>query len=294
MSKYTREDKITVQKDTFDIFKNGIYINSKDEKIILDKEIIKQSIENTCKIKSKNIIIGENTKKNTKIFLVSADCLEVGIVLSEKYSVGHLNMASYSRPGGGYITGASAQEESVMRRSNCHLCIDPINFSQTTSSYTNKYDNCKDTNLYPIKYDEIIYVPNMMVIKHCEMLKYKLLDKPILINALVCPAIKKFHYQKFDEEDIKMTEYKIDLILRTAIKYKHTAVVLGAFGCGAYHNPPEIIANICNRVVKKYDGYFDIIVYAIINDQNGKYNVESFSKILNQKPIKLQELRTLI
>jgi len=45
--------------------------------------------------------------------------------------------------------------------------------------------------------------------------------------------------------------------------------VLGAFGCGAFANPPKHVAEIFRKVIKEFDGYFAEIVFAILDDANG-------------------------
>ena len=45
---------------------------------------------------------------------------------------------------------------------------------------------------------------------------------------------------------------------------------MGAFGCGAYGNPPEIMARLFHEVLKeeRYKNAFHNIVFAILDDHN--------------------------
>ena len=63
---------------------------------------------------------------------------------------------------------------------------------------------------------------------------------------------------------------KIKTMFDLAIANNNDAIVLGAFGCGAYHNPPSEIAKLFKEVIDN-DGYknkFSKIVFAIIDDKN--------------------------
>jgi uncharacterized protein (TIGR02452 family) len=60
--------------------------------------------------------------------------------------------------------------------------------------------------------------------------------------------------------------------LRIAGKYAHDSIVLGAFGCGAYANPPHHIASLFKEVFaeREFKGYFKTLVFSIIDDHNSR------------------------
>ena len=55
-------------------------------------------------------------------------------------------------------------------------------------------------------------------------------------------------------------------------------LVLGAFGCGAFCNPPMIVARAFRNVQEKYDGYFDTIEYAVFCKKNETENYDAFCR----------------
>ncbi len=66
-------------------------------------------------------------------------------------------------------------------------------------------------------------------------------------------------------------------------------MVLTAFGCGAFLNPPETVAKIYKRVIEnKFQGVFKKITFAVINDHNTgkahnpKGNFKPFKEILGR------------
>jgi hypothetical protein len=80
---------------------------------------------------------------------------------------------------------------------------------------------------------------------------------------------------------------KITAQLQTLKDAKIRHVVLSAFGCGAFHNPPHIVAECYRRVIESYKSDFDVIAFAII----GEENFSTFRNILMpQNPSELNKL----
>lgn len=76
-------------------------------------------------------------------------------------------------------------------------------------------------------------------------------------------------------------EYKTDIRRRiaaqldTLILAGKSHVVLGAWGCGAFHNDPKIVAQIYSEEIEKRSCFFQHILFPIINigSRNNNYNV---------------------
>ena len=86
---------------------------------------------------------------------------------------------------------------------------------------------------------------------------------------------------------IEPSKERMRTILRIAGKYGHHALVLSAFGCGAFCNPPEHIAALFKEVFAEveFNNRFALVVFAIINDYNSHRahnpngNFEPFRKV---------------
>ena len=62
-----------------------------------------------------------------------------------------------------------------------------------------------------------------------------------------------------------------------AAKYNDVDIlVLGAFGCGAYKNPPKIVAKAFHDVIKYRGGDFDIIAFPVFCREFEEENFEVF------------------
>lgn len=84
-----------------------------------------------------------------------------------------------------------------------------------------------------------------------------------------------------DENSKNLMSQKINAIFQIAIQHGHDSLVLGALGCGAYKNPPHIIAEIFKEALKVWHPYFKRIGFAVLaNNQQGQQNLEIFTKIL--------------
>ena len=81
---------------------------------------------------------------------------------------------------------------------------------------------------------------------------------------------------------------KIRTILRMSANTGHDSVVLGAFGCGAFGNKPDVTAKIFKDVMlePEFQGHFREIAFGVINDRNGSQNYSIFKKYLENLEIK--------
>lgn len=71
---------------------------------------------------------------------------------------------------------------------------------------------------------------------------------------------------------------RIEKLFRVAAANKAEVLILGAFGCGAFCNPPEIVAKAFREVQKKYESYFEVIEYAVFCGGYETKNYKAFCK----------------
>lgn len=170
-----------------------------------------------------------------------------------------LNLASEVRSGGGVARGTRAQEEDLYRKSN--------------------YFEANSQQLYPLQLSEVIYSPLVYIIKDRT---YKLLPMSHPVSCLAVAALKNPKLKKIEndcqiykyDEDYQIMERKIDMIFKVAILHGHTNIVLGALGCGVYHNPPLLVAQMFKNSVMKYGRYFKKIGFAILSGaQNTNFDI---------------------
>jgi uncharacterized protein (TIGR02452 family) len=165
--------------------------------------------------------------------------------------------------------GSPCQEESCFRRSNYHKYLTTIEF-------------------YPLTGTECVYSP---CIEYYLDSKYQSLDNPVELSMIAIPAVRfpqiipmrselMFDYRNND--DYKMMCDKVDMIFKVAYKHGHDSVVVSAFGCGAYGNPPHRVAEIFGKIISKWERHFKMIVIAITGETN---NYDMFRKYCKLNPI---------
>lgn len=159
-----------------------------------------------------------------------------------------LNLADNSFPGGCVYTGSGAQEESIFRRTDV---------SQTL-----------EMSFYPIRDAEAVYSPAVRVLKASEADDWRVIAGPSpVVATIACPGI--YHPAldpsgSMSDEDLMRLHDKIELVLQIAHDKRHSSLVLGALGCGAWRCPPEQVASVFTRVLQRHPGAFERVVFAII------------------------------
>lgn len=127
--------------------------------------------------------------------------------------------------------------------------------------------------LYPIAHNEAVYSPGITVFRSSEAADYRFIHQAFKLDFIACPGLKcpELVYDstaeegRLSEEDTKVLEDKIRLILQVGADEGHDSLVLGALGCGAWRNPPADVAAVIERVLSGHEGVFKVIVFAILS-----------------------------
>ena len=200
--------------------------------------------------------------------LHNADTLDVaqGLVNQSKKPL-VMNMASEFCPGGGWRKGSVAQEESLFYRST---------YAQSLDS---RYGKCAIR--YPLDWDQLVYSPNVLVFQDHD---YGILDYAdawkvdfVAVAGLRRPEVTS--QGKLTASDARKLKEKIRAVFWLAKQTHHDCVVLGALGCGAFHNPPEHVAEIFREVLGEPCASNLEVHFAIYSRNNDK-NFRVFQRIL--------------
>lgn len=73
---------------------------------------------------------------------------------------------------------------------------------------------------------------------------------------------------------------RIRRIFEVAASNENDVLILGAFGCGAFRNPPEIVAKVFNAVMQDFLCHFETIEYAVFHTERELANYEAFKGIM--------------
>ncbi len=258
---------VSAYKLTTRVCRKGFYLSpeGKTVELLSPEELIAATTYYTDPGKVDDFpVVGE-----TQIEVVNEDCIKVAerlVVAGENPLL--LNMASNRRPGGGVMTGSNAQEETIFRRSTAHLSL-----YQFHEELAQRFGIARSVHYYPMKRNTGgIYSGKVMFFREGQDEGYKFREEPFVCSMVTVAAeINK------DREALRLPFWmvqvqkdKIRTILRIGLLNGHTTIILGAFGCGAYSNPPEHIAELFHQVFEEdeFKNKYKKIVFAIFDDAN--------------------------
>ena len=235
--------------------------------------------------------------KGLEVIVEEMDWGEMALHCTKNYGsiFACLNMANQEYPGGGYAHGPSAQEENMFRRTNCHFSIDRSmlipNEQETSYGYTPKMQALISAN-EKITYldvknpricikDKETYNEDDVDLKNFGYNELGNGDK-FLFYELRCAAVDmRKAVIPFDRAEMRK---RIEAQFTTLISENVRHVVFGAFGCGAFANPPQQVATLYKECIMLYKDKFDVIAFPIYYAGNGESNYPVFRKILLNNP----------
>lgn len=167
-----------------------------------------------------------------------------------------LVFASAKNPGGGFLSGARAQEESIARASALYAC------QLTQPAFYEHHRRSRD-----LRYsDHIIYSPGVPMFRDD---RGALLDTPYQTAMLTAAAPNLGAIRRNQPHHAatvpQVLRTRAVRILEVAAYYRHRELVLGAWGCGVFRNDPELVADAFSLALQKVP-YFDRVIFAILDN----------------------------
>ena len=185
-----------------------------------------------------------------------------------------LNLASERHPGGGWQTGAMAQEEALCYRSSLYRSL--------------------RRRFYPIPSLSVLHTPSVLIIRSATAAGHKLYTLPasdLPVTSVISVAALRHPHLTPDEKAFASagqraeTKRKIRVSLRVAATNGHTKLVLGALGCGVFANPPADVAKCFLEVFQEQEfqgGWWEDVVFAVMDNasvgQGGKSGTGNFGQ----------------
>jgi uncharacterized protein (TIGR02452 family) len=159
-----------------------------------------------------------------------------------------LNLANGLHPGGGFLSGARAQEEALCRSSALYLTLedDPMYAAHAQRTLPDSTEWC-------------ILSPGVPVFRDDAGLPF---DAPWQLSILTCAAPVAHRVGQPTSGDL--LQQRIHRILAVARAYDYETLVLGAWGCGAFRNDPLRTARDFRHALEgEFCGVFSKVVFAI-------------------------------
>lgn len=173
----------------------------------------------------------------------------------EERALGVLNFASARNPGGGFTTGAEAQEESIARSSALYPCLTrhfDAFFVPSRRARSGAYTH------------DVIYSPRVPVIRDAAGI---LLNEPYEVDfaTAAAPNVGSLNSQgnghALAEEALRE---RIPRVLELFARHGVVDLVLGAWGCGVFGNRPSTVAALFKESLQtSFRGHFRNVVFAV-------------------------------
>lgn len=187
-----------------------------------------------------------DTRMTGSISLRTVDTLEAAHDLytvtqhkkGKKSRVAVLNMASPLRPGGGVLTGATSQEESLCLRTTLHPAL--------------------HEEFYRLPDVGAVYTPDVLVFRGWDEHATDLSKHERFYIDVITAAMLRFpdvdevdgSFKRYaNSQDRDLAERKMRAVMGIARSKGISQLVLGAWGCGAYGNPVNEIASLWQKVL---------------------------------------------
>ena len=271
-----REKNAQIFKDTEyhystnEILKSVIEMSGNNQQLILEDDVVE--IEKAGNRVGKVVVSGKRTLEASELYAKQG----------QKVCV--LNFASATNPGGGVVYGSSAQEESICRCSTLYPCLDTDEMWEKFYLPHREADN-------PLYNDDIIFTPGVKVFKSDSNFP-ELLQKSEWwnVDVITCaaPNLRDIPSNRMNPNagrnraDItyeglrELLRKRIGRVFEVALMSEADVLILGAFGCGAFRNPPKLVAEVFAEYTELYQCCFDVIEYAVFHVEHERANYTAF------------------
>jgi uncharacterized protein (TIGR02452 family) len=276
MKKSTR---VTKAKETLEIIDNGYYeIN--DTRINTKESILDSVKESRLYTPGQfDEVLGNVNEKvktlsnATEIEVLNITVLKAASDMHERgLEIGCLNFASAKNPGGGFLGGAIAQEESLALSSALYA-------TQMANFGMYEHNRAQKTLLYS---DYMIYSPRVPFFRNDDG---ELLEQPYTMNVITSPAVNVGAIKvnrPYELESVRKTMLvRLDKVLALFVQHNVQHLLLGAWGCGVFQNRAEDVAGYFKHylgVGGKYEKAFKTIVFAVLDRNEDGKNITAFKE----------------
>jgi uncharacterized protein (TIGR02452 family) len=191
--------------------------------------------------------------------------LEAARRLAADGPVAALVFASARNPGGGFRTGAQAQEESIARASALYPCLTAV------PEYYAHHRGDAD-----LRYsDRVIYSPRVPVFRDD---RGELLDAAYEVSFLTAAAPNNGALLRSQPEHAgsvpAVLARRARRVLDVAAAHGERRLVLGAWGCGVFRNEPAVVAEAFAGAL----GGFERVVFAVLDNVRGAPVYQAFAE----------------
>ena len=179
-----------------------------------------------------------------------------------------LNFANGTHVGGGFLTGARAQEETLCYASTLYSTLvgDPM------YAYNLQMNEMESTD-YMILSKAVVFRDD----------KYNLIRSPWVMDVITATApIAQSRWGGVSQErGAEVMQGRISRLLDVAESYAYTDLILGAWGCGAFGNDPERIAKLFEEDLLNREHVFETVCFTIADWSSERRFIRPFADVFS-------------
>lgn len=191
-------------------------------------------------------------------------------------NVGVLNFASAKNPGGGFLNGAMAQEESLAASGGLY---------ETLTAHPEYYERNRACGNMTYT-DNAIYSPDVVFFRDE---RFNLTGQPVTASVLTLPAVN-LGQVRLKGEDLsqakKAMKERMRLALRIFAAQGDTTLVLGAYGCGVFRNDPADVAVWWQMLLSEpeFNFRFHRVLMAVYDNSKNQACWNAFDQMFGNGP----------
>lgn len=278
-------DRKAMAQETLEIMRQGYYElpvkreyeQKPDIKRITIKEAMEQSVGRSMlispaegeKILDKYSVCAGCSQPETRVDNISTVEAVRMLAAEGKTDIGVLNFASAKNPGGGFLNGAQAQEESLTVSSTLY---------PTLTAHEEYYkENRAHSSMMYLDYG--IYSPEVVFFRDGA---FRLTETPVKASVLTLPAVNMGQVLlkgENAEEAKRVMRRRMKLVLGIFAEQKARHLVLGAYGCGVFRNDPGEVAAWWRELLEEGMGqYFDSVFHAVLDHSKEQHCIKAFQE----------------
>ena len=277
-----RAARADVYKNNCEIFQAGEYMTTSGKAVKLNPAAMLAGTvvyDAACQP-----LISEGEPVKTLTGVANLGSIELGRELQLKgFNPVILNLADAYIACGWYYKGSSAQEESLCRQSTLSQSLYQFYGAEQATRSGVAFRGKR----YPMDLRHgAIYSPHVTVFREGAAKGFALMDEPYEMAFISCAALdfnekhgKNLEYRSsdggFTSEGREIMRSKIRTIYGAALAGGHDAIVLGAFGCGAFRLRPDLVADLFRQVLLEpsFKDRFRVVAFAILEGKGPETGV---------------------
>jgi len=286
MAADNRARRKEIAESTLKAIENGSFIL--DNRTYL---LTRSSALNTHLYNSSDLSKWSSTSPDTsitrkpQIYILEISTLEAARLLSSPSAtpnnapkVGVLNFASAKKPGGGFLSGAQAQEESIARSSTVYQSL-------TSAPAAEFYSSHKRDARGGYYSHAMIWSPDVTVFRDDEGGWIQ----PFIIEVVTSPAVNagvvRKHISDATQEEKRIESVMKERMARILFVFESKGVpklVLGSFGTGVFQNSVPMIARLWAQLLclpgSRFASSFETVVFGVLST----HTYEEFKAVFEQ------------